>query len=77
MQQLSTRHIEAGQYFPEVNKLSAREREIAILAARGLTNQQIADELVLSVHTIENHMYNLRKLGLTTRSALRSYRGTV
>jgi DNA-binding NarL/FixJ family response regulator len=49
--------------------LTAREREIAALLARGLTNRQIADELVVSERTAEWHVANvLGKLGLESRS---------
>ena len=34
-------------------QLTPRESQIATLTARGLTNQQIADQLVLSVRTVE------------------------
>lgn len=50
--------------------LTRREREIAALIARGLTNRQIADELVLSVRTVERHVENLYdKLGVSGRAA--------
>lgn len=50
--------------------LTPREREIAALIARGLTNHQIADELVLSVRTVERHVENLyQKLGVSGRAA--------
>lgn len=52
-------------------RLSSREREVVALVARGLSNRQIADELVLSVRTVENHIYRaLRKTRLTSRGQL-------
>jgi DNA-binding CsgD family transcriptional regulator len=49
--------------------LTRRELEVLGLLASGLTNRQIADRLVLSVHTIERHINNLyRKLGVRNRA---------
>ncbi|MFB4272580.1 AAA family ATPase [Nonomuraea sp. GTA35] len=54
--------------------LSSREREVALLAAAGKTNQQIADALFLSRRTVESHIANaLRKLGLASRRELRTF----
>ena len=51
-------------------ELSPREREILFLAARGLDNDCIAAELVLSVRTVERHLQNVyAKLGLHGRTA--------
>lgn len=48
--------------------LTQRELEVAIVLARGLTNQQIADELFISVRTAETHVKRiLSKLGFTSR----------
>jgi predicted ATPase/DNA-binding SARP family transcriptional activator/DNA-binding CsgD family transcriptional regulator len=48
--------------------LTRREKEVAALVARGLTNRQIAKELVLSERTVANHVANiLKKLGLHSR----------
>jgi DNA-binding NarL/FixJ family response regulator len=49
--------------------LTAREREVAALVAEGLTNRQIAERLVISERTADNHMANiLGKLGFDTRA---------
>ena len=37
--------------------VSAREREIALLVAAGLSNKEIAEKLTLSVRTVEGHVY--------------------
>ncbi|MEZ0449925.1 LuxR C-terminal-related transcriptional regulator [Cellulomonas sp. ICMP 17802] len=51
--------------------LSDRERECALLAAQGLTNRAIADRLVVSVRTVEGHLYRASaKVGATSRSEL-------
>jgi DNA-binding NarL/FixJ family response regulator len=51
--------------------LTRREREVALLAARGITNREIAQRLVLSVRTIESHLaQSYRKLGVSDRSQL-------
>jgi non-specific serine/threonine protein kinase len=51
--------------------LSRREREIAVLIARGLTNRAIAAALVISERTVETHVSNiLGKLRLEARSQL-------
>ncbi|MFD4676559.1 LuxR C-terminal-related transcriptional regulator [Lentzea sp. NPDC058450] len=54
-----------------LNPLTPREREVAVLAARGLTNKEIASSLVISVRTVDNHLSNAySKLGITTRGEL-------
>jgi DNA-binding CsgD family transcriptional regulator len=51
--------------------LSAREREVAVLAGKGLANRQIATRLHLSVRTVESHIYRAcARLGLADRSGL-------
>jgi DNA-binding CsgD family transcriptional regulator len=56
---------------PEAADLTPREREIALLAAAGSSSRQIADRLVISVRTVDNHLQNAyRKLGVTRRQDL-------
>ncbi|MGH2736191.1 MAG: ATP-binding protein [Actinomycetota bacterium] len=51
--------------------LSATEREVALLAAEGLSNREIADRLFLSVKTVEANLSRIyRKLGIRSRGAL-------
>ena len=51
--------------------LSRREREVAMLAAGGLTSKDIAERLHLSVRTVDNHLQRaFTKLGVTGRTAL-------
>lgn len=51
--------------------LSEREREVFLLVARGHTNQAIADQLFLSVKTVESYRSRLMtKLGLRNRAEL-------
>ncbi|MFH8465465.1 LuxR C-terminal-related transcriptional regulator [Streptomyces sp. NPDC017991] len=51
--------------------LTAREREIALLAAVGNASKDIAEALTLSVRTVDNHLHHAYiKLGVTTRREL-------
>ncbi|MEM8903013.1 MAG: helix-turn-helix transcriptional regulator [Actinomycetota bacterium] len=51
--------------------LSPREREVALLAAAGSSNQQIAVALCISLATAKDHMHSiLSKTGLRSRSQL-------
>jgi len=54
--------------------LTAREHEIVLLIARGLSNRQIADELVISPATAARHVANiLAKLGFSSRTQVASW----
>jgi predicted ATPase/DNA-binding CsgD family transcriptional regulator len=54
--------------------LTRREAEVAVLAARGLTNRDIAARLCLSVRTVEVHVDRiLTKLGFRTRTQLAAW----
>jgi non-specific serine/threonine protein kinase len=58
----------------DIGPLSARELEVARLVARGLTNRQIADELIISKWTADNHVGNiLRKLDLVGRAQVAAW----
>jgi len=52
-------------------ELTPREREIALLAAAGLSSREIAERLVVSVRTVDNHLQRAyRKLGIAGREQL-------
>ncbi len=63
-------HPSSAQSTP-TGGLTARELEVALLVGRAMTNQQIADQLFLSVRTVESHVRSaLAKLQLTTRTEI-------
>jgi len=52
-------------------QLTPQERQVAGLASQGLTNQQIAEQLFLSSHTVGYHLHKLyAKLEITSRADL-------
>lgn len=52
----------------QASELTKREREVLGLIGKGYTNQQIADELIIGVGTVKNHVHNiLEKLDVHTR----------
>jgi len=63
--------IPVGEVDPELDSLSAREREVLQYIARGYTYREIAEELYISVKTVESHVSAvLRKLQLSNRHEL-------
>jgi NarL family two-component system response regulator LiaR len=54
---------------PAVEPLTKREQEVLSLVAQGMTNPQIAEQLVISTSTVQFHVHNiLGKLGVGTRT---------
>ncbi len=72
---VSPRHDADGSHLARAaSPLTAREYEIVLLIARGLTNKQIAGELVISPKTAARHVANiLSKLGFTSRTQVASW----
>ncbi|GAC1388106.1 MAG: hypothetical protein NVSMB31_01540 [Vulcanimicrobiaceae bacterium] len=61
---------------PSIGQLSAREREVLTLVARGLSNKQIGAELTLSTWTVNNHVAKiLKKLNVESRTAAAALAG--
>jgi predicted ATPase/DNA-binding CsgD family transcriptional regulator len=51
--------------------LSSREQEVADLVARGLTNREIAQRLIISTRTVESHVEHIKaKLGFARRARI-------
>jgi DNA-binding CsgD family transcriptional regulator/chromosome segregation and condensation protein ScpB len=58
---------------PGTEGLSLREREVALLAARGQTSRAIAERLFVSSRTVDNHLQRIyTKLGVSSRQQLRA-----
>jgi non-specific serine/threonine protein kinase len=64
---ISRRQSEAEKF----EGLTAREREVARCLSQGKSNREIAEELVLSERTVENHVSNiLKKLQFDSRAQI-------
>ena len=58
-------------FIAQSHSLTQREREVLELAYRGMTNPEIADELIISKYTVKRHMHNIfEKLDISTRMEL-------
>ncbi|MFB7504508.1 helix-turn-helix transcriptional regulator, partial [Streptomyces broussonetiae] len=55
-----------------LEQLTAQQRQIVLMAARGLSNREIGEQLFLSPRTVGSHLYNVYpKLGISRRQQLR------
>lgn len=66
--------IPDNELMDEKETLSSREKEIISYVVKGFTNQEIADKLFLSVHTVMTHRRNIaRKLQIHSATGLTIY----
>jgi predicted ATPase/DNA-binding CsgD family transcriptional regulator len=67
-------HTGSARRAASANPLSRREREVATLVARGLTNRQIAEALTITEGTAINHLTHiLNKLGFRSRAQVAAW----
>jgi DNA-binding NarL/FixJ family response regulator len=66
-----SKRLVSNMISPEKKQLTKREKEVLKLITEELTNQQIADQLFLSLRTVENHRNNLlQKLDVKNTAGL-------
>lgn len=66
--------VKNGEGTDEFESLSEREKEVLSWTAKGYSNKEIAEKLIISVKTVETHKSNLmEKLGLKSRPDLIKY----
>ncbi|MCQ4315297.1 DNA-binding response regulator [Stutzerimonas zhaodongensis] len=69
MEKLLGRYRQLTHASQAIDDLSVREKQILVLAGKGLSNAEIAERLHLSTHTIKSHIHNaLGKLGASNRA---------
>ena len=60
--------LDTAAAMPDLAELTPREQEVLQLIGQNLSNQEIADRLVIEVGTVKNHVHNmLRKLNVNSR----------
>ncbi len=68
------KRMEPGEEKARYDGLSERERQVLTLVAEGRTSQQVADELFLSINTVQTHRAHImEKLNLQNRAELIRY----
>lgn len=66
---LMTKFRGPGKDMDNRKSVGAKEKEVLSLIAEGLRNKEIAEKLVISIHTVRNHVANIfMKLNCTTRT---------
>jgi|SRR5687767_10449338 len=71
-------YLAAAELMPKWKSLSTREKDVARLISKGLTNRQIAAYLSLSTETINTHVQNImRKFEVDSKAELRHILGVV
>ncbi|MEV4348214.1 AAA family ATPase [Actinoplanes sp. NPDC049596] len=71
MSELAARELQASNPTARIGVLTAQEQQVAELAARGLRNREIADQLFISVRTVGAHLHSIYpKLGISSRHHL-------
>jgi DNA-binding CsgD family transcriptional regulator/pimeloyl-ACP methyl ester carboxylesterase len=74
LQGLPPRAVKSAAIAPDGGLLSAREIEVLRLLSQGKSNQQIADELVISLNTVRRHVSNVfDKTGVANRTEASVY----
>ena len=69
LQQLAARGKSDGSSGPQFDQLTARELEVLRLVARGMSNKEIAAQLVVSVATVKTHVEHIiQKLHVSDRT---------
>jgi DNA-binding NarL/FixJ family response regulator len=72
--QLAQMFSSLDQGVTETAALTPREMDVLSLLGKGLTNQEIADRLVIEVGTVKNHVHNiLNKLDVSSREKAAAY----
>ncbi len=68
------RNIKATNNSDSGDVLTAREKDVLVLLAKGLTSKKISEELYVSTHTVDTHRKNiLSKLGVSNSAELVQY----
>jgi DNA-binding CsgD family transcriptional regulator len=68
----ATGQVRRRSFSQEATDLTPQEKEVARLAASGLSNKQIGERMFLSARTVSGHLYRVfPKLGVSSRAGLR------